>query len=297
MLTAEEARSGSARARTPRTAGTGRPRRRPSRRTPPGSRTPSQPSSAILRVQLLVVGLAPVVGERVALLARAALALGEVADRLDERALLVGQGLDHRGLLERNWQGANNALCHAAAVTRVRDAVMVRMVRICYSAYHHDVRRRDDAVPHRARDPGLLVGPDSVTWRFASDARLYCVMLYPLLLQVAHPVVGAGVRDYSDFEQRPWNRLMRTIDYVTVLVYGGADAVAMGRRLRDLHKGFQGVREDGTARTTRSSPRRTPGCTRRCSRPTSPATRISARPMTAGPDRPLLPRVPAASAG
>jgi uncharacterized protein (DUF2236 family) len=70
-------------------------------------------------------------------------------------------------------------------------------------------------------------------------------MLYALLLQVAHPVVGAGVRDYSDFEERPWNRLLRTIDYVTVLVYGGADAVAMGRRLRDLHKGFTGVREDG----------------------------------------------------
>jgi uncharacterized protein (DUF2236 family) len=93
--------------------------------------------------------------------------------------------------------------------------------------------------------PGLLVGPDSVTWRFSSDARLYFVMLYALLLQVAHPVVGAGVRDYSDFEQRPWNRLLRTIDYVTVLVYGGADAVAMGRRLRGLHKGFKGVREDG----------------------------------------------------
>jgi uncharacterized protein (DUF2236 family) len=93
--------------------------------------------------------------------------------------------------------------------------------------------------------PSLLVGPDSVTWRFSSDARLYFVMLYALLLQVAHPVVGAGVRDYSDFEQRPWNRLLRTIDYVTVLVYGGADAVAMGRRLRGLHKGFKGVREDG----------------------------------------------------
>jgi uncharacterized protein (DUF2236 family) len=70
-------------------------------------------------------------------------------------------------------------------------------------------------------------------------------MLYPLLLQVAHPVVGAGVRDYSDFEQRPWNRLLRTIDYVTVLVYGGTDAVAMGRRLRNLHKGFKGTTEDG----------------------------------------------------
>jgi uncharacterized protein (DUF2236 family) len=99
--------------------------------------------------------------------------------------------------------------------------------------------------PSEQEIPDLLVGPESVTWRFSSDSRLYFTMLYPLLLQVAHPVVGAGVRDYSDFEQRPWNRLLRTIDYVTVLVYGGPDAVAMGRRLRGMHKGFQGTREDG----------------------------------------------------
>ena len=86
-------------------------------------------------------------------------------------------------------------------------------------------------------------------------------MLYPLLLQVAHPTVGAGVRDYSDFERRPWNRLLRTIDYVTLLVYGGGDAAPAGRRLRELHKRFKGTREDGRA-TARSSPRRTRGSTR-----------------------------------
>jgi uncharacterized protein (DUF2236 family) len=99
--------------------------------------------------------------------------------------------------------------------------------------------------PTEQEIPQLLVGPDSVTWRFASDSRLYFAMLYPLLLQVAHPVVGAGVRDFSDFEERPWNRLLRTIDYVSMLVYGGEDAVAMGRRLRAMHKGFRGTREDG----------------------------------------------------
>jgi uncharacterized protein (DUF2236 family) len=91
----------------------------------------------------------------------------------------------------------------------------------------------------------LLVGPDSVTWRSASDIRLYAVMLYPLLLQVAHPTVGAGVRDFSDFERRPWDRLLRTIDYVSLLVYGGPEAAPAGRRLRALHKGFQGTKPDG----------------------------------------------------
>ncbi len=99
--------------------------------------------------------------------------------------------------------------------------------------------------PTEAEARDLLVGPGSVSWRYGSDARLYPVMLYPLLLQVAHPTVGAGVRDYSDFEQRPWDRLLRTIDYVSLLIYGGDQAIAAGRRLRALHKGFQGTREDG----------------------------------------------------
>ena len=51
---------------------------------------PEPPQLGDLCVDLGVVRLGPVVGERVALLARPAFALGEVADRLDERALLVG---------------------------------------------------------------------------------------------------------------------------------------------------------------------------------------------------------------
>jgi uncharacterized protein (DUF2236 family) len=100
--------------------------------------------------------------------------------------------------------------------------------------------------PTEAESEELVVGPDSVAWRIGSDARLYFVMLYPLLLQVAHPTVGAGVRDYSDFEHRPWERLLRTLDYVCLLVYGGRDAIAAGRRLRALHGQFRGERDDGS---------------------------------------------------
>jgi uncharacterized protein (DUF2236 family) len=99
--------------------------------------------------------------------------------------------------------------------------------------------------PSAAELDQILVGPGSVVWRRTSDARLYLAMVYALLLQVAHPTVGAGVHDYSDFERRPWNRLLRTIDYVTLLVYGGPDAIPAGRRLRELHKRFRGIRADG----------------------------------------------------
>jgi uncharacterized protein (DUF2236 family) len=92
----------------------------------------------------------------------------------------------------------------------------------------------------------LILGPDSVAWRATSDLRLYLGMLYPLLLQVAHPTVDAGVREHSEFEARPWDRLLRTVDYVSLLVYGGGDAVAAGRRLRALHKRFRGTKPDGS---------------------------------------------------
>src|SRR5437588_8503485 len=108
----------------------------------------------------------------------------------------------------------------------------------------------DAAMPRRLCPPddeldSLRVGPGSLTWQFGSDLRLFLTMLYPLLLQVAHPTVGAGVRDYSDFERRPFNRLFGTLDYLLVLQYGGRDAVDMGRRLREIHKRFKGVKPDG----------------------------------------------------
>ena len=104
----------------------------------------------------------------------------------------------------------------------------------------------DRLFPRDTELEGLLVGPDSVTWRSTSDPRLYAAMVYPLILQVAHPTVGAGVSDYSDFERRPWDRLLKTIDYVSLLVYGGPDAAPAGRRLRALHKGFRGTKPDGS---------------------------------------------------
>src|SRR5207248_8098849 len=39
---------------------------------------------------------------------------------------------------------------------------------------------------------------------------------------------------------------LSTMDYVSVLVYGGRDAVAAGRGLRRLHRRFKGTKPDGT---------------------------------------------------
>src|SRR5262245_8994861 len=62
-----------------------------------------------------------------------------------------------------------------------------------------------------------------------------------LLLQIAHPLVAAGVAEHSDFRSDPWARLSGTLTSYLRIVYGTADA-ARGeiRRLHDLHRGIRG---------------------------------------------------------
>jgi uncharacterized protein (DUF2236 family) len=60
---------------------------------------------------------------------------------------------------------------------------------------------------------------------------------YALVLQVAHPTVGAGVHEHSGFVEDPWGRLLRTLDYVHGTVYGGPElAGTTGARIRGLHR-------------------------------------------------------------
>jgi uncharacterized protein (DUF2236 family) len=93
----------------------------------------------------------------------------------------------------------------------------------------------------------LAVGPDSITWQRSADTRLFLASGTALLLQVAHPTVGAGVSDYSNFRADPWGRLLRTLDFTNVLIYAGPQRAAeMGSRIREFHKRIKGKRPDGT---------------------------------------------------
>lgn len=90
------------------------------------------------------------------------------------------------------------------------------------------------------------VGPDSITWRRAGDARLMLSAGAALVLQVAHPVVASGVREHSDFVTDPWGRLLRTLDYTNLLVYGGPQRAAVtAARVREMHKQIKGVDPSG----------------------------------------------------
>jgi uncharacterized protein (DUF2236 family) len=92
----------------------------------------------------------------------------------------------------------------------------------------------------------LVPKPGSPLWRYGGDARLIGTGAYAILLQVAHPTVGAGVSEHSNFRADPWGRLLRTLDYSYAMTYGGAAlAEETGRRIREMHERIKGVRPDG----------------------------------------------------
>jgi len=108
-------------------------------------------------------------------------------------------------------------------------------------------QEREPILPPREQWAELSPGPGSITWERAGDARTFAAAGTALLLQVAHPTVGAGVHDFSTFASDPWGRLWRTLDFTTVLVFGGPEAAAeMGSRIRDFHKVIKGTKPDGT---------------------------------------------------
>ena len=82
----------------------------------------------------------------------------------------------------------------------------------------------------------------TAAWKYFGDFRDVLLAGQVLVLQVAHPVVAAGVRDHSDYTSDPWTRLMRTGASLSIYVYGGsAGARVEVARLRALHRTFTGV--------------------------------------------------------
>ncbi|WP_410587098.1 oxygenase MpaB family protein [Amycolatopsis sp. lyj-23] len=82
----------------------------------------------------------------------------------------------------------------------------------------------------------------TAVWRYFGDFRAAFLAEQVLVLQVAHPVVAAGVRDHSGYTADPWTRLLRTVGSLSIYVYGGpAGARVEAARLRALHRSFTGL--------------------------------------------------------
>jgi uncharacterized protein (DUF2236 family) len=94
-------------------------------------------------------------------------------------------------------------------------------------------------------DTGLF-GPDSMTWRVNREGALLLGGGRALLLQVAHPLVAAGVSQHSNYREDPFGRLYRTLDTVTSIVFGATpEAREAAARLHRVHTRVKGEADDG----------------------------------------------------
>jgi uncharacterized protein (DUF2236 family) len=89
-------------------------------------------------------------------------------------------------------------------------------------------------------DPGLT-GPGSVTWRISRERVVPLGGLSALLLQLAHPLVAAGVAEHSSFRDDPTQRLMLTLEMLLVTAFGDVrQAGEMTRRIANIHRVVNG---------------------------------------------------------
>jgi uncharacterized protein (DUF2236 family) len=95
-------------------------------------------------------------------------------------------------------------------------------------------------------DAGLF-GPGSLTWRVNREGVLLLGGGAALTLQVAHPLVAAGVAEHSNYREDPWGRLYRTLDLTTKIVFGSSEvAEEASARIKHVHGRVRGVtKEDG----------------------------------------------------
>ena len=105
-------------------------------------------------------------------------------------------------------------------------------------------------------DQGLFA-PDSVTRRINREQALLAGGGCALLLQIAHPLVAAGVADHSDFRSDPLKRLRRTLDATLGIVFGTTEeAHKCATTVRAVHARVQGTLSEGTGRFPAGTPYR-----------------------------------------
>lgn len=87
-------------------------------------------------------------------------------------------------------------------------------------------QRRPDGATIPARSPSSSAAGCPVTWKINSEVVLLLGWGRAILLQLAHPLVAAGVADHSSFTTRPserLRRLQRTLGAMFALTFGPAE--------------------------------------------------------------------------
>ena len=93
----------------------------------------------------------------------------------------------------------------------------------------------------------LPLARDTIYWQVMSEPAIFAGGGRALLMQVAHPGVGAGVEQHSSYASDPWGRFFRTMDVMMKLSFGTPEASArQSRMLAKMHQRVVGVAEDGS---------------------------------------------------
>ncbi|MDX1511857.1 MAG: oxygenase MpaB family protein [Nitriliruptorales bacterium] len=98
-----------------------------------------------------------------------------------------------------------------------------------------------------AGDPGLVGGPESVSWRIHGDvASIAIASVGAIVLEILHPSVMAGVQDQSSYADDPLRRARTTYGYVVTTTFGNTEkAERLIAHVKRLHAQVNGVRPDG----------------------------------------------------
>ncbi|MCZ6783378.1 MAG: oxygenase MpaB family protein [Proteobacteria bacterium] len=104
---------------------------------------------------------------------------------------------------------------------------------------------------------GSLYAPEDLTWQINRESVLLLAGPRALLMQLAHPLVAAGVAAHSDFQRDPIRRLRRTLDAMLGIIYGTRDeARACAEGVNRVHEGVAGTLARGTAAFPAGTPYR-----------------------------------------
>jgi uncharacterized protein (DUF2236 family) len=101
--------------------------------------------------------------------------------------------------------------------------------------------------PGRPGDPGLF-GPGSVAWRVNGEAALILAGPRALLMQIADPLVAAGVARHSGFPAGAYRRLASTMEAMLAISFGDSEqAREAADRVTAVHRAVSGRSASGAA--------------------------------------------------
>lgn len=98
-------------------------------------------------------------------------------------------------------------------------------------------------------------GPDSAIWELTKESRLLLVSLTTLLLQVAHPKVGAALDDHSTIRNEYSDRMRETYDITDTILFGdAASAIRATVIVRRIHERVRGETEEDVGNVDAGEP-------------------------------------------